>query len=186
VREWGESIEFNDSFAAGHSVRVAQSAVAVAQALGLGEYDQMAIRAGAYLHDLGKVRVPRTIQNKTGPLTREEFEIVQMLPVWGTEILANVQLPWDIKPIVRSHQERYDGTGYPDRLRGEDIPVAAQIVGIANVYDALTTQRAYRAARTPEQALEEISRCRSWWSDRVFLACLQALSESYASPLRLV
>jgi HD-GYP domain-containing protein (c-di-GMP phosphodiesterase class II) len=185
VREWGQSIEFSDRFSAGHCERVAQNAVAVARSVGLDERHQMAIRVGAYLHDLGRVRVPRDIQNKPGPLTPEEFEIVQMLPIWGTEILANVELPWDIKPIVRWHHEKYDGTGYPDRLRGDEIPLSAQIVGITNVYDALTTERAYRGALTQAQALEEMTRCRSWWSDQVFEACMHAVGATYAGPLRL-
>ncbi|HET9384320.1 MAG TPA: HD domain-containing phosphohydrolase, partial [Gemmatimonadales bacterium] len=74
------------------------------------------------------------------------------------------------KPIIRWHHERYDGTGYPDRLRGEEIPVAAQIVGIVDVYDALTTTRSYRGAMTHEDAMAEIERCRSWWSDQVYTA----------------
>src|SRR6185503_9999912 len=78
--------------------------------------------------------------------------------------------PWDIKPIIRWHHEKYDGTGYPDRLRGDEIPVAAQIVGIVDVYDALTTTRAYRGALSPEVALQEITRCRSSWSPAVFEA----------------
>jgi putative nucleotidyltransferase with HDIG domain len=174
VREWGQSIESADSYTFGHCERVAQRAVAVARALRLDETSQTTIRLGAYLHDLGKVRVPHEILNKPGPLTREEFEIVQMHPVWGLELLASVDFPWDLKPIIRSHHERYDGTGYPDRLRGEEIPVAAQIVGIVDVYDALTTERAYRKPVTHEEAMAEIQRCRSWWSERVHAAFIKA------------
>ena len=170
VREWGQSMESADSYTFGHCERVAQRARAVARALALDETDQTTIRMGAYLHDLGKVRVPHEILNKPGPLTREEFEIVQMHPIWGLELLAAVEFPWDLKPIIRWHHERYDGTGYPDRLRGEEIPVAAQIVGIVDVYDALTTTRSYRGAMTHEDALTEIDRCRSWWSDQVYTA----------------
>ena len=104
----------------------------------------------------------------------EEFETVQMHPLWGLELLGAVEFPWDLKPIIRSHHERYDGTGYPDRLRGEEIPIAAQIVGIVDVYDALTTQRSYRAPMTHEAALAEIQRCRSWWSERVYNAFIAA------------
>lgn len=174
VREWGQSIESADSYTFGHCERVAQRAVAVACRLDLDETNQTTIRLGAYLHDLGKVRVPHEILNKPGPLTRDEFEIVQMHPLWGLELLGAVEFPWDLKPIIRSHHERYDGTGYPDRLRGEEIPVAAQIVGIVDVYDALTTQRSYRAPMTHEAALAEIRRCRSWWSERVYNAFIAA------------
>ena len=174
VREWGQSIESADSYTFGHCERVAQRALAVAGALGLDETNQTTIRLGAYLHDLGKVRVPHEILNKPGPLTREEFEIVQMHPIWGLELLAAVEFPWDLKPIIRWHHERYDGTGYPDRLRGEEIPVAAQIVGIVDVYDALTTTRSYRGPMTHETAMAEIERCRSWWSERVYDAFIAA------------
>jgi putative nucleotidyltransferase with HDIG domain len=174
VREWGQSIESADSYTFGHCERVAQRAVAVARQLKLDETNQTTIRLGAYLHDLGKVRVPHEILNKPGPLTREEFEIVQMHAIWGLELLGAVEFPWDLKPIIRSHHERYDGTGYPDRLRGEEIPVAAQIVGIVDVYDALTTQRSYRQPMTHEAAMTEIQRCRSWWSERVYNAFIAA------------
>jgi putative nucleotidyltransferase with HDIG domain len=170
VREWGQSIESADSYTFGHCERVAQRALSVARGLDLDETAQTTIRLGAYLHDLGKVRVPHEILNKPGPLTREEFEIVQMHPVWGLELLAAVEFPWDLKPIIRWHHERYDGTGYPDRLRGDEIPVAAQIVGIVDVYDALTTARSYRPAMSHEAAMAEIERHRSRWSAGVYQA----------------
>ncbi len=174
VREWGQSIESADSYTFGHCERVAQSALAVARGLVLDETAQTAIRLGAYLHDLGKVRVPHEILNKPGPLTREEFEVVQMHPIWGLELLAAVEFPWDLKPIIRWHHERYDGTGYPDRLRGDEIPVAAQIVGIVDVYDALTTARSYRPAMSHDAAMMEIEKCRAWWSEAVYEAFLSS------------
>ncbi len=177
VREWGQSIESSDSYTFGHCERVAQHALAVARALGLDDTGQTTIRLGAYLHDLGKVRVPHEILNKPGPLTRDEFEVVQMHPIWGMELLAAVEFPWDLKPIIRWHHERCDGTGYPDRLRGDEIPLAAQIVGIVDVYDALTTARSYRPAMRREAALAEIEKSRGWWSEAVYSAFLQAVAE---------
>ena len=178
VREWGQSIESNDSYTFGHCERVAQNAVAVAKAMELDEQEQTTIRLGAYLHDLGKVKVPHEVLNKPGPLTRDELAVVQMHPVWGMDLLANIEFPWDLKPIIRWHHEKYDGTGYPDRLKGDEIPPPAQIVGIADVYDALTTTRAYRAAVSPERAVAEIIRCRGWWSEGVFEAFLRAVGIS--------
>src|SRR2546425_36341 len=175
VREWGQSIESTDSYTFGHCERVAQHAMAVARVLTLDETSQTTIRLGAYLHDLGKVRVPHEILNKPGPLTRDEFEVVQMHPIWGLELLAAVEFPWDLKPIIRWHHERYDGTGYPDRLRGDEIPIAAQIVGIVDVYDALTTARPYRPALSRPAALAEIERCRGWWSGAVYAAFVKSL-----------
>src|SRR2546426_847788 len=156
---------------------VLNDAVAVARALGLDELEQTTIRLGAYLHDVGKLRVPHEILNKPGPLTHEEAEVVQMHTVWGIELLAEVEFPWDLKPIIRWHHEKYDDSGYPDRLKGDEIPVSAQIVGIVDVYDALTTTRAYQPGSPPEGALEQITRSRGWWSERVFEAFLKACAQ---------
>lgn len=176
VREWGQSIESSDSYTFGHCERVAQGAVALAETLGLDDDARHAIRIGAYLHDVGKVRVPHEILAKPGPLTRDEFAVVQMHPLWGIELLAAVEFPWDIKPIIRWHHEKYDGSGYPDGLRGDEIPLAAQVVGIADVHDALKTARPYRAAMSRADAIAEIARCRGWWSERVASAFLRAAS----------
>jgi putative nucleotidyltransferase with HDIG domain len=177
VRNWGRSIESSDNYTFGHCERVARNAVAVARVLGLGDDEETTILLGAYLHDLGKVRIPHEILRKAGPLTREEREVVQMHPIWGIELLANVDFPWDIKPIIRWHHEKYDGSGYPDRLRGDEIPVSAQIVGILDVYDALTTARPYQPGLTKEQAIERITACQGWWSERVVEAFLRVMTE---------
>ena len=177
VLEWGQSIESTDSYTFGHCERVAQHAMAVARVVGLDDTSQTTIRLGAYLHDLGKVRVPHEILNKPGPLTQDEFAVVQMHPIWGLELLAAVEFPWDLKPIIRWHHERYDGTGYPDRLRGDEIPIAAQIVGIVDVFDALSTARPYRPALSRQAALAEIEKCRGWWSDAVYAAFVTSLDD---------
>jgi putative nucleotidyltransferase with HDIG domain len=182
VREWGQSIESSDSYTFGHCERVADNAVAVAKTLGLDEQEQTTIRLGAYLHDVGKVRVPHEILNKPGPLTRDEFEVVKMHSVWGIELLANVEFPWDIKPIIRWHHEKYDGAGYPDRLRGDEIPVSAQIVGIVDVYDALTTTRSYRKAFESAEAIAEITKCRDAWSAPVFDAFMRVMDQLPDAP----
>ena len=176
VREWGQSIESSDSYTFGHCERVAEYALAVARELGLSEEQQTAIRIGAYLHDLGKVRVPHEVLNKPGALTPEEFRIIQMHPVWGLELLATVEFPWDIKPILRWHHEKYDGSGYPDRLRGDEIPVSAQIICIVDVFDALTTSRSYRGAMSPADAVARMQECRSWWRPDVYQAFMRLRS----------
>jgi putative nucleotidyltransferase with HDIG domain len=173
VRNWGQSIESSDSYTYGHCERVAGYALAVSRELGLEEEEQTAIRIGAYLHDLGKVRVPHEILNKPGALTPEEFRVIQMHPVWGIELLATVEFPWDIKPIIRWHHERYDGTGYPDRLKGDEIPVSAQIICIVDVYDALTTTRSYRPALSATEALKKMAETRSWWRPDVYQAFMR-------------
>ncbi|PYO98883.1 MAG: hypothetical protein DMD60_02995 [Gemmatimonadetes bacterium] len=175
VREWGQSIESADPYTFGHCERVARHGVAVARALEMDERAQTTVRLGAHLHDLGKVRVPHEILNKPGPLTRDEFEVVQMHPIWGIELLASVEFPWDLKPIIRGHHERYDGTGYPDRQRGDEVPLSSQVVGIADVYDALTTARPYRPAFSRAAALAEMASCRGFWSDAVYGAFVASL-----------
>ena len=177
VRDWGQSIESSDSYTFGHCERVAGYAVALARELGLDEEEQTAIRIGAYLHDVGKVRVPHEILTKPGVLTAEEFRIIQMHPIWGLELLATVEFPWDIKPIIRWHHEKYDGSGYPDGLRGDEIPVSAQIICIVDVYDALTTNRSYRRAMSQTEALVKIRESASWWRPDVYHAFLRTLTQ---------
>ncbi|MEP6573636.1 MAG: HD domain-containing phosphohydrolase [Gemmatimonadota bacterium] len=182
VREWGQSIESADSYTFGHCERVADYACQVGRALGMDEHQLTAIRLGAYLHDVGKMRVPHEILNKAGALTAEEFDIIRKHPVWGLELLASVEFPWDIKPIIRWHHEKYDGTGYPDRLKGDEIPLGAQIICIVDVYDALTTTRSYRAAMSPSDAVARMQETRSWWRPDVLTAFLNCLGLSMAAP----
>ncbi|MDQ3698732.1 MAG: HD-GYP domain-containing protein, partial [Gemmatimonadota bacterium] len=170
VHDWGQSIESSDSYTFGHCSRVAEHAVSVARQLGLDESEQTTIRLGAYLHDLGKVKVPHEILNKPGRLTSEEFTVMKMHPVWGIEMLAGIEFPWDIKPMIRWHHEKLDGSGYPDRLRGDEIPIAAQIICVADVFDALTTTRSYRAEMPRDRALAEMHASRHWWRADVFQA----------------
>jgi len=178
VREWGQSIESSDNYTYGHCERVAKHAVAMARALGLDEHAETTILLGAYLHDVGKVRVPHEILKKKSALTSAELEVLQLHPIWGLELFATVDFPWDLKPIIRSHHERYDGTGYPDRLKGDEIPLGAQIVGILDTFDALTTARADHAPLSVDQAVAEITGHRSWWSDQVFEAFLRVVGVS--------
>jgi len=168
VRDWGQSIESADHYTYGHCERVAGYAVAVARALRLDTMQQTTLRLGAYLHDVGKVRVPHEILNKPGRLTEDEFEIMKLHPVYGVELLDGVEFPWDLKSLIRWHHEKLDGTGYPDRLRGEEIPLGAQIIGIVDVFDALTTTRSYRKAMSREEALVELARCCGWWRPEVY------------------
>ncbi len=180
VRDWGQSIESADSYTFGHCERVASYAVAVAEALGADQGQLTTIRMGAYLHDVGKVKVPHQILNKPGKLTDEEFAVIKRHTVWGVELLASVEFPWDIKPIIRSHHERYDGNGYPDRLRGDEIPLGAQIICIVDVYDALTTTRSYRGAMTHADALARIDVDRHWWRPDVYAAFLRSIRSASA------
>lgn len=154
VRKWGESIESKDRYTAGHCQRVADYGCMLAKALGYDEQTLTWFRMGAFLHDVGKTIIPEEILNKEGQLTPEEWETMKRHTIVGVELLSTIEFPWDVRPMVRSHHERWDGTGYPDGLKERAIPLPARILCIADVYDALTTDRAYRAAYTPEEALE--------------------------------
>jgi putative nucleotidyltransferase with HDIG domain len=168
VRAWAQSIEGCDSSTFGHCERVALNAVAVGRALELDETTETTILLGAYLHDIGNLRVPREILTKAGPLTADERAVARMHPVWGVELLAGIEFPWDIKGIIRWHHERVDGSGYPDRLKGDAIPIGAQVVGICEAYDALTTERTSQSALPAREAVQRIADCRGWWwSERV-------------------
>jgi putative nucleotidyltransferase with HDIG domain len=155
VRFWGESIEAKDRYTMGHCARVADYACRIAERAGkLTEREMVWFRMGAFLHDVGKTEVPEEILNKPGRLTDEERALMERHTVIGDEMLAPVEFPWDIRPMVRSHHERWDGRGYPDRLVGESIPYSARILRIADVFDALTTARSYRRPLSPDEAME--------------------------------
>ena len=173
VREWGQSIESSDSYTYLHCERVATYGAIVAEALHVDDQEARAIQFGAYLHDLGKVKIPHEILNKPGKLTDAEFDVVKQHPMWGVELLADVDFPWDIIPIIRSHHERLDGGGYPDRLAGDAIPLSAQVICVVDVWDALTTRRSYRGAFSVDRALALMEESRHWWRPEVFQAFLK-------------
>lgn len=153
VQVWGESIEVKDRYTSGHCRRVADYACRIAEDTGFPAREMVWFRMGAFLHDLGKTEVPAEILNKPGRLTDEERRVMERHTVIGDEMLAHVEFPWDVRPMVRSHHERWDGGGYPDGLHARAIPVAARILRIADIFDALTTTRSYRRPLSPEEAL---------------------------------
>jgi putative nucleotidyltransferase with HDIG domain len=153
VQMWGESIEAKDLYTRGHCQRVADYACQIAQEAGLSAHELVWFRMGAFLHDVGKTEVPESILNKPGKLTEEERETMEQHTIIGDAMLSSIEFPWEVRPMVRSHHERWDGRGYPDGLRGKDIPFTARILRIADVFDALTTTRSYRDPLTPSEAL---------------------------------
>jgi putative nucleotidyltransferase with HDIG domain len=176
VREWGQSIELADAYTHGHCERVAEYGLQVAKALGLDATAQTTVRLGAYLHDLGKVKVPHEILNKPGALTPAEFEVVKKHPEWGLELLQGIDFPWEIRPIIGLHHEKFDGSGYPHGLAGDAIPVEAQIICIVDVYDAMTTRRSYREAMSTSDAALQMEACQRWWRPEVYAAFRQAFA----------
>lgn len=181
VGQWGQSIESNDSYTFGHSERVARYGAMLAKCMGAGDEGVTTVRIGAYLHDVGKIRVPHEILNKPGRLTTEEFAEMQRHPEFGIDMLASVEFPWDIKPIIHFHHEKLNGTGYPKKLRGDEIPVFAQTICIVDVFDALTTTRSYRAAMTHPEAIAEMRRSEAWWRPDVFDAFMSSVGRSQYS-----
>jgi putative nucleotidyltransferase with HDIG domain len=152
--QWGDSIESKDRYTQGHCERVAFFACVLADSAGFTARSLFWFRIGALLHDIGKIIVPTEVLNKPGKLTEEEWAIMKRHPEAGLELVADIDFPGDIRAIIRNHHERWDGTGYPDRLAGEAIPLAARILCVADVYDALTTTRSYRPGLTHARAAE--------------------------------
>jgi putative two-component system response regulator len=152
------TIEARDRYTEGHCLRLCNYATALGTSLGLDQDDQSALARGGYLHDIGKVGVPDTVLSKPGRLTPAEYEQMKLHTVIGDHLCGELRSLRRVRPIVRSHHERLDGSGYPDGLRGDAIPLLAQIMGVVDVYDALTTERPYKPAWSPEFAFEELSR----------------------------
>ena len=159
------AIEAKDHTTHTHLQRVRTYAVSVAKDLNLPENEVEALRAAALLHDIGKLAVPEQIINKPGKLTPEEFEKMKVHPLVGAEILERVAFPYPVAPIVRSHHERWDGSGYPDGLIGEQIPIGARILGAVDFLDALASDRQYRNAVPLEEALVRLQEKSGAWFD---------------------
>ncbi|MDP3911662.1 MAG: response regulator [Gemmatimonadales bacterium] len=150
------ALEAKDPYLRGHSARVADLSANLAAELGLPEEDIDRVRMAGRLHDLGKIGTREAVTNKEGPLTPEEFEHVRQHVIIGAQILAPLVHLGDVVAMVRTHHERWDGTGYPDGLRGEEVPMGGRIIAAAEVFDALTTARPYQEKMTPEQAAERM------------------------------
>ncbi|HUQ80058.1 MAG TPA: HD domain-containing phosphohydrolase [Gemmatimonadaceae bacterium] len=158
VRRWGQSIEAKDLNTHGHCERVADLACAIATRMGVGAQALFWYRVGALLHDIGKLVVPAELLNKPGRLSEDEWALVRRHPIAGAEMLADVDFPWDVRPIVECHHECWDGSGYPHGLAGERIPLAARIVCVADVYDVLTSDRSFKRALSHDEALDVMRR----------------------------
>ena len=152
------AIDAKDHTTHSHLHRVRTYAVEIAKDMELSPQDLDALRAAALLHDIGKLAVPDHIINKPGRLTPEEFEKMKIHPIVGAEILEKVAFPYPVAPIVRSHHERWNGEGYPDGLKGEEIPIGARILAAVDCLDALASDRQYRKALPLDEAMAQIAR----------------------------
>jgi len=159
-----QAIERRDEYTGQHCQRLAVVSVILGEALGLSQQELIALYRGGYLHDIGKIGIPDRILFKQGELTAEEWSSMRSHPVRGEEICRPMKSLWPVLPIIRNHHERWDGSGYPDELAGEDIPLLARILQVADIYDALITARPYKPALAPAEAfavMEEEAR-RGW------------------------
>src|SRR5437899_11769360 len=159
------SIEAKDPYTEGHCDRLSLSSEALAKRLSLTEEECIALRRGGVIHDIGKVAVPDQILLKPGPLTADERKVMERHTVVGAGICSPLKSFRSVLPIIRYHHEKMDGSGYPDGLKGDAIPLTARILQIVDIYDALTTDRPYRKAMAPERAFalmrEEVKK--GWW-----------------------
>jgi putative nucleotidyltransferase with HDIG domain len=160
IESLNATVEAKDPYTAGHSARVQQLSLLIGERLGIDGEELDALRYGALFHDIGKIAVPDAILTKPGKLTDEEYERMKTHSLEGARIAAKFGRLRDAVPVIRHHHERWDGRGYPGGLAGERIPHLAPIVGLADAWDAMTTERPYSAAMSPEAALEEVRRGR--------------------------
>jgi putative two-component system response regulator len=177
------TIEARDASTEGHCQRLARYAVRLGRLLGLDDDNLSALARGGFLHDIGKVGIPDAVLMKPGRLTPEEFEVMRQHTVIGDRLCGELRSLRRVRPIVRHHHERLDGSGYPDGLRGGAVPLLAQIMGVVDVFDALTTERPYRQPMTVAAACEELTReARVGWRDRAMVdAFVSAAAEMGAS-----
>jgi len=159
VQALATTLEAKDRYTHGHSARVTDYSVRTAQRMKLPAEEVEKLRYAAQLHDVGKIGVDEAILRKPTDLTTEEWDAMQQHPVIGERIITPLDFLSETRPIIRHHHERWDGKGYPDGLRGEHISRLAQIMAVADAYDAMTSERPYRHARSHEDALREIKRC---------------------------
>ncbi len=156
LQRLADRLEAKDARTLGHSKRVTRHAERIARELGLPGAEVTRVRTAASVHDVGKVHTPSRILVKPGALTDREFEVMKRHSVDGAEMVATLGVP-EVTAMVRHHHERLDGSGYPDGLRGEEIPLGARIIAVADTFDAMTSSRAYRAARTHREALDVLA-----------------------------
>ena len=178
LRSLAQMIELRDVYTNGHCERLAAYAATLCARLELDEDDVLALQRGGYFHDIGKIGIPDAILLKPAALSSDEYERMKEHTLIGDRLCGELRTLHGVRSIVRSHHERLDGSGYPDGLRGDAIPLLAQIIGIVDVYDAITTARPYKPALPPEDACEQLRReADRGWRDpalvNVFIATAQ-------------
>lgn len=153
-----QALEAKDKYTSGHSTRVEKLSVIIAKGIGMTENKIEILKYAAILHDVGKIGVSDTILNKEGKLCEVEWYSIRSHPVIGQKIIKSMKFMFDIGQVVRHHHERYDGKGYPDGIKGEEIPIESRIIAVADTYDAITSNRSYRKGKPHDEAIEELKR----------------------------
>jgi putative nucleotidyltransferase with HDIG domain len=180
VRSLAAAVDVRDGYTREHSHLVSELSAAIARSIGLSSSDVARISVGALLHDIGKIGVPDAILTKEGRLTAEEWDCIREHPGLGRRILEQAPELTDVMPLVFHHQEHWDGTGYPQKLRGEEIPLGARIIAAADAYHAIRSDRPYRSGRSHREALREIRRCSGEQFDPRVVEALVAVLDSDA------
>lgn len=173
------AVEVKDSYTHGHSARVAEMSVKLGARVGLPHHELRVLAQGAYLHDIGKIGIADAILNKPGPLTPQERMIIETHPDAGCRIAGEVSALGKALAVIRHHHERWDGTGYPQRLAAEKIPLAARVAAVADVWDALTSERSYRESWSPERALAHIKAASGTHFDPRCVAAFEQLATEW-------
>ena len=156
IKTLAAAIDAKDPYTHGHSERVSSFSMAISRHLGLGQEEVFRVHIAAILHDVGKLGIRESILNKPGGLSDEEFDIMRQHPSIGAQIMSPIRMLKDIIPGIRNHHETWNGKGYPDQLKGEEIPMVARIIGIADTFDAMTTTRPYQQAMTLDYVLDKM------------------------------
>jgi diguanylate cyclase (GGDEF)-like protein/putative nucleotidyltransferase with HDIG domain len=177
------AIDAKDQYTQGHSQKVSAYAALLAEALGLSDPEVEEIRLGAILHDVGKVGIPEGILNKSGPLNPEEWETMKTHVSFGGKLLEPLVPMTRIRHMVLHHHEFFDGSGYPNALSGEGIPLGARIITIADSYDTITSDRSYKKGRTAEEALSELERCANTQFDPQLIAAFVRAMRQLPNPI---
>jgi putative nucleotidyltransferase with HDIG domain len=180
----GEALDYKDRETEGHSKRVTAFTIAIAKNMGIPREQIEAIARGAFLHDIGKMAIPDSILNKPGKLTPDEVVVMREHCYLGYKLVQKIPVLKEAAAIVYSHQERFDGTGYPRGLKGEDIPLGARIFSVADTLDAITSDRPYRPKQTIEAARAEIQRCSGSQFDPDVVAIFQQMPNDVFEELR--
>jgi putative nucleotidyltransferase with HDIG domain len=184
VRAIASIVEMRDPYTSGHQIRVAELAAAIAKQMGLPVEQVHAIHLAGIVHDLGKIQVPSEILSKPGRITDIEYSLIKTHPQAGYDILKGINFPWPVAQIVLQHHERFDGSGFPQGLKGDAILLEARILSVADVIEAMSSHRPYRPGLGIEAALDEITRLRGTYYDpQVVDACVALFREQgYVIP----